>query len=172
MRRIAAIAILMALALVASSCRRGDDESSTTTTAPAATTSLVVTTTTPGDSTVPGGDDGSTTTTAEVVGGTPTYQVVERSDGEHGDELVVLVEPGSYTEVELQNLVYDIVDRFQPVRAIVVDDAAAVVLAGAEELSEEDAEFLAGHTFFVLTDGVDVTFSGPYSQIADLTVGS
>lgn len=174
MRRLAIIAMLMALALVASACRRGDDEASTTTTTAAGgvTTSLLVTTTQSGAMTPPGGEDDAATTTTVVVGGTPTYQVASTTEADDGDELVVLVEPGSYTEVELQNLVFDIVDRFKPVRAIVVDDAAAIPLLAAEELSAEDADFLASHTFFTLSDGVDVTFSGPYSQIADLTVGS
>jgi len=175
MQRHATVAALLALALVASACRGGDDDAATTTTAdPDVTTSILVTPSEETSGTVAGSESGdtSTTSTTQVIGGTPTYEVAQRTEGDLGDELIVVVEPGSYTEVELQNLVFDIVDRFQPLSAVVVDDPAAVALLSADTLSAEDEDFLAGHTFFSLTDGVDVTFSGPYSQIADLTIGS
>lgn len=181
MRRLIMISGLMALALVAAACRGGDDDSAATTIADAdaagVTTTVIVTPT--GDGSGDGEETGdgqepatTTTATTQVVSGTPTYEVAEVLESDEGDTLIVVVEPGSYTEVELSNLVFDIVDRFQPLGAVVVDDPEAVPLVMAEELSEEDQAFLDGHTFLRITDGVEVTFSGPYEDIAGITVGS
>ena len=181
MRRIIVISLLMALALVASACRRGggDDAITTSTAQAGAGTSLLVTTTIERSGASSDGPADSnadpaavTTSTTQVVAGMPTYQVADRIEEAAGDRLVVVVEPGAYTEVELQNLVFDIVDRFQPVAAVVVDDPAAVALVSADELSDADQEFLARHTFLTISDGIEVKFSGPYADVADLTIGS
>jgi len=181
-RRIIVISLLMALALVASACRRGWGDNAITTTATAqagAATSLLVTTTierSGASSDDPAGSNADpaavTTSTTQVVAGMPTYQVADRIEEAAGDRLVVVVEPGAYTEVELQNLVFDIVDRFQPVAAVVVDDPAAVALVSADDLSDADREFLERHTFLTISDGIEVRFSGPYADVADLTIGS
>ncbi len=176
MRRVVAVNLLLALALIGSACSRGEEDASVTTSKPAgvATTAVLVSPTANSDQPSDSGDGqaATTTSTTQLVDGTPTYEVVDRVEGDAGDELVVVVDPGTYTEVELQNLVFDIVDRFQPLTVVVVDDPAAAVLASADDLSEEDVALLASRTFLTISDGVEVTFSGPYAGIADLTIGS
>ncbi|HDH03365.1 MAG TPA: hypothetical protein ENH15_03870 [Actinobacteria bacterium] len=176
MRRAVAVNLLLALVLIGSACSRGEDEASVTTVVSesAATTAVLVAPTVVSDEPADSGEDeaAATTSTTQLVGGTPTYEVVDRVEADAGDELVVVVEPGTYSEVELQNLVFDIVDRFKPLTVVVVDDPAAAVLAFAEDLSDDEAALLASRTFLTITDGIEVTFSGPYAGIADLTIGS
>jgi hypothetical protein len=179
MRRLVMMSVLMVLALVATACRGGDDDSATTTVADTAaageTTTLIVTPSggsDDGGESQDGGESTTTTATTQVVSGTPTYEVAQVLEDDQGDTLIVVVEPGSYTEVELANLVFDIVDRFQPLGAVVVDDPEAVPLVTAEELSDEEQTFLDSHTFLRITDGIEVTFSGPYEDVAGITVGS
>ena len=184
MRRTALVAGLLAVALIAAACDRGEDTPGTTTLPGATSSAASVAAADPasepassgtseasadaaaGTSDDPDEDSGTT------VDGMPSYEVVERVESDDGDELVVVVEPGTYTNVELQNLVFDIVDRFQPLTAVVVDDPDAAALVLAEDRSDEDQTFLDEHTFLELVDGVDVTFRGPYSDLAGLVIGS
>lgn len=178
MRRVVFAGIVGMLALVAAACNRGEDTPGTTLPDPASTTvtSAAAAPATPATTAAPAATPAATDESAEEAGvtvdGMPTYEVVQRVELPDGEELVIVVEPGDYTAVELQNLVFDIVDRFQPVAAIVVDDPEVVPLALAEELSPEEQEMLEDHTFLELVNGVEVTFRGPYSDLAGLVVGS
>lgn len=187
------IPLLMVTALVFAACNRDAEEPSETTVTPAATTATTATTATPaadaggsaGDTTVatePAGSDpgaaseegGATTTvtTTEVVAGLPAYEVVHRMIEDDRETLVVVVEPGTYSNVQLENLVYDIVDRFAPSAAIVVDDREVADLAVLGERTEEQQARLDSHTFLHIEGGVEVTFYGPYADFPGLTVGS
>ena len=85
---------------------------------------------------------------------------------------MLVVEPGSYTSVELENLVYDIVERFSPTTAIVVDDRAFADLAIQDERTEEEQAGVDAHTFLRIEKGVEVTFYGPYADFPGITIGS
>ena len=195
MYRTALLVVLVAFALVAAACDRGEETPGTTLGSTTAGDEAPTSDAAGGDAgdasaaqSSDAGDTGSSdtdsddseagdaettsTTNPNVVAGVPSYEVVERVEADQGEEIVVVVEPGTYTNVELQNLVFDIVDRFSPLAAVVVDDPAAANLVFAEERSAEDDAFLEEHTFLELIDGVDVTFKGPYSDLADLVVGS
>ena len=86
--------------------------------------------------------------------------------------LVILVEPGAYTTVQLENLVYDVVDTYSPNTAIVVDDRSAADLAIKDDLTPEEQSTLDARTFLRIENGVDVTFHGPYADAGGMTVGS
>ena len=116
------------------------------------------------------GDSIVATTTAVVVG-MPTYEVVGTAD--LGVEtLIVIVEPGDFSNVELENLVFDIVDRFSPAAALVVDSKEAADLALLEVLTDEEEMELSQHTLISIENGVEVTFLGPYGDVPALTIGS
>lgn len=173
----AAVALLLAVA----ACNRGGDEAETTTSAPAATTTAVTAEEVPetvvtavAEGPAPAGGDGTSAaaTTAPPAEGSgqviiPPYRVV----GE-GETLVAVVEPGSYSAVALENLVYDIVENHSPSAAIVVDDASAAELAMAEELDEVQQSQLRARTLLRIESGVEVTFYGPYADLPGITVGS
>ena len=180
------IGLVVASVLAITACNRGDEAASggaaTTGTAPvttiAATPVVEETTTVPAPSTTeesaPSGDGGvtSTATDAEPGPAMPEYEVVHRLIEDGRETLVILVEPGSHTSVQLENLVYDIVETHSPSAAIVVDDRAAADLALLEERTGAEQDTLDSHTFLRIENGVEVTFLGPYADFPGLTVGS
>ncbi len=178
---------LVALSLVVTGCNRGDEPSPATV---PPTTSMPATATDGGgaedaapipelpDDTPGGGDDAvgtedsTTSKTAATVSGLPTYEVVHRIIEDDHETLVIVVEPGAYSGVALENLVYDVVERFIPNTAIVVDDRAAAELAVLAERTEDEQKQLETHTVLRIENGVEVTFYGPYADIPGITVGS
>ena len=102
----------------------------------------------------------------------PPYEVIHRLIVDDRTTLVILVEPGGYTTVQMENLVYDVVDTYSPNTAIVVDDRAAADLAIKDDLSPEEQSTLDDRTFLRIENGVDVTFHGPYADAGGMTVGS
>ena len=181
--------VVVALLLAVSACNRGDDEAATTTAAaPSATVAVAddsaldaeeETVVTAAEEEAAGGEsEGGTTATSAAPAGEddgggveviiPPYQVVSE-----GEPLVAVVQPGSYSPVALENLVYDIVEKYSPSAAVVVDDAAAAELAGAgEELDEVQQSQLRARTLLRIESGVQVTFYGPYADLPGITVGS
>lgn len=176
-------AVAVALLLVVAACGRGGDEAEPTTSA-AVTTAAVATTEEVSPDTVvaaideqpvPAGDGGEpavaatdppeAVTDVQVI--IPSYQVVSE-----GEPLVAVVEPGSYSAVALENLVYDIVEKHSPSTAIVVDDASAAELALAGDLDEVQQSQLRARTMLRIESGVQVTFYGPYADLPGITVGS
>jgi hypothetical protein len=160
----------VALALVVTACN-GDDsgEDSTTT----STTLTVPTTTT---TTL---DPASTTTTTRdgEVPAPPEYEIVRRIPGEDGDTLVVLLDPSSYdgllTDIDLQNVVADVVERFPPVlEAYVVDSQDAVDLVLLDERTPEEQAVLDEHAFVTLEEGFRIVFTGPFGDFGELILGS
>ena len=180
---------LLVILLVAAGCNRDDGETSPSTVPPA--TGMAPTTAPITDSegvpdsveTIPsldddsgdgsvGTEDATTAATTATVSGLPTYEVVHRMIEDDRETLVIVVEPGAYSAVELENLVYDVVERFVPSAAIVVDDRAVADLAILEERTEDDQRQLDVHTLLRIENGVEVSFYGPYADIPGLTVGS
>lgn len=102
----------------------------------------------------------------------PPYEVVHRLIVDDRTTLVILVQPGAYSTVQLENLVYDVVDTYSPNTAIVVDDRGAADLAIMDDLSPEEQSNLDARTFLRIENGVDVTFHGPYADAGGMTVGS
>ncbi len=178
----------IALVLALGACG-GDDSTSETTSAPTGaspTTSTTVTEVTEtgvgtsgtevsvAEGTVdPDGEsdvqEGSDTTLPPAM---PAYEVIHRLIVDDRTTLVILVEPGSYSTVQLENLVYDVVDTFSPNTAIVVDERDAADLAIRDDLTPEEQSVLDDRTFLRIENGVDVTFHGPYADAGGMTVGS
>ena len=166
------VALVLALTSLTPACNRGGEDSATTTgvtTASGGAATSRVTTTTAG-ATEP--VESSSASTTAVIAGMPVYEVVEATPGSTGDALIVVVEPGAYSNVQLENLAYEIVDRFAPASAIVVDGQEAADLLLLTELDDTQQGFLAAHTVLEIRDGIEVTFLGPYTDIPGLTVGS
>lgn len=190
MRPAVLIGLLLAALVLLVSCNRDSQEAPETTVTPAATTATTSEGITDagdsnGDTTIASAstepDSGAATEEAEetttvattaTVSGLPSYEVVHRLIEDDRETLVVVVEPGTYSNVELENLVYDIVERFTPSAAIVVDERDAADLAVLEERTDEQQADLDAHTFLRIERGVEVTFYGPYADFPGLTVGS
>lgn len=190
MRPVALIGLLLGAVILLVACNRGGEDSPETTVAPA--TSAATTTTVATDAGDSGGDTAVASDSAEpdpeaasqeaeetptvattgAVSGMPSYEVVHRLIEDDRETLIVVVEPGTYSNVELENLVYDIVERFTPSAVMVVDDREVADLAVLEERTDEEQERLDAHTFLRIEKGVEVTFYGPYADFPGLTVGS
>lgn len=190
MRPVALIGLFLAAAILLVACNRDGDESPETTVTPAATTATTSSaaddvggsagdTTVASESAEPDADaapeepaETTAVATTEVVAGLPSYEVVHRMIEDDRETLVIVVEPGTYSNVQLENLVHDIVERFTPSAAIVVDDRDVADLAVLEERTDEQQARLDAHTFLRIESGVEVTFYGPYADFPGLTVGS
>jgi len=177
----------IALVLVLGACG-GDDSTSETTSAPTGASPTTTTVTEVAETGVgtsgtevsvaegtvaPDGEgdvqEGSDTTLPPAM---PAYEVIHRLIVDDRTTLVILVEPGSYSTVQLENLVYDVVDTFSPNTAIVVDERDAADLAIRDDLTPEEQSVLDDRTFLKIENGVDVTFHGPYADAGGMTVGS
>ena len=108
--------------------------------------------------------------------GPPRYEVVARTLGDRGATLIVLLDRESYTtlsDIDLQNIVADVYDRFPPViEAHIVDDPAAASLAaieGPDAVAESD---LADHYIARLEDGFRIVFLGRFEEFGTASLGS
>lgn len=173
-------ALLAAAALALPACNRGGGGAADPTLPPVETAAAVVTSaastvasTAPAGSAPEAAASSPSSTAAAPPGpAVPPYEVRHRMIEDSGETLVVLVEPGSYSNVELENLVYDIVEKHSPRGAVVVDDSAAADLAILDERTVEQQDSLDSRTLLRIDNGVEVTFHGPYADFPGLTVGS
>lgn len=174
MQRVFIALIVLSTALTA--CNRGADDSTTTTTT---TVDNSVTRTTSADTSDDGdqspiGEIGDTTSTT-VASEPPEYSIVRREGAEGGDRLVVLLEDYQYTDLVLEDLVFEITEEYAPVlEAYLIDDAVAadLVLLDPDTLSDEEQAVLEEHLFVELTQGTLVTFRGPFADMGEFRLGS
>ena len=163
MRRYAIL--VLTLALLAVACNKGDDADVTTTTTVAG--SQVTTTT--AATTTSGGTDGETTTTAgpsEI----PLYDIIAGGSG--SDDYVVLIEPSTYTEQDLRNIMEDVVDEFAPVSAHLIDSEDARELVLKDELTDDEQALLDAHYFARVVEGTTLEYLGPYGDLDPVQIGS
>ncbi len=158
--------LVLALALANAACSSGDDAVPTTTTTLAGSQTTTTTTVT----TTGGGTDEETTTTTASPGGIPAYDIVA-GDSE-SDEYVVLVEPGTYTEQDIVNVMEDVVDEHAPVTAHLIDTEDASDLVLKDELTEAEQDLLDVHYLARIVDGTTLEFLGPYAELEPVYIGS
>lgn len=145
---------------------------------------LTTTTTTVPDSTTTTEADTTTTTEAEDPDDPDTedgpaiseYEVVVRSSGTSGETLWVLIEPGDYTDIDLENFIREQVDEsaVDLVGIHVFDDAAALEAGRIAEDARTDEEqaLVDAHYLISLIDGSIIRFQGPYGDLGETAVGS
>ncbi len=100
-----------------------------------------------------------------------SYDIRHREPSDSGDRLVVLIEPGDYTEIDLSNLVLDIIEANEPVAQLdVVDSQQALraVIRNPENLTPQQTR----HYVLRLENGNRVVFLGPYSDLGSFIIGS
>jgi hypothetical protein len=100
-----------------------------------------------------------------------SYDIRHREPSDGGDRLVVLIEPGDYTEIDLSNLVLDIIEANEPVAQLdVVDSQRALpaVIRNPANLTPQQSR----HYVLRLEDGTRVVFLGPYSDLGSFIIGS
>jgi hypothetical protein len=167
--------VLVVVALLGAGCSGDDaDDTTTTTVAPSTTAAGSAGTTVPG-----GGSDGATTTTVvdeEVPFAIPAYEVVNRVEGDKGATVVVLLDPATYTaltDVDLQNVIEDVIDRFPPVYEVhVVNDISAADLVLADGVQPAQQEILDEHYLVRLEEGFTIVYVGPFSNFPVTIIAS
>ena len=174
-RKVTMTMLLAMLLLTTAACNRGDAESTSTTSTTLAATGAV---TLAPAATTPSTTEAVDTTAAEPPPelGLPEYQIISRTPGEGGDTVVVLLDPTSYdllTDLDIQNVIGDVVERFPPIlEAYIVDSsevAEAVLLA---DPSDEELALLDQHYFARLEEGFRMVFVGEFSAAGDAILGS
>lgn len=168
---------LLVLALAACTQESEDTELTITTTTTTTTTiaDQVTTTTAPveaEDADEDGEDDSQTTAQAgmEVDG----YDIAVRSSTPEGEVLHVVIEPGTYTDIDLENFVLATLDERDLAELHVYDDRAAVdaALVDAEGRTEEEQALVDDHYLVSFTEGNLITFRGPYAEVGAIRIGS
>jgi hypothetical protein len=167
----------VALAIVACS---GDDAEPSSTTVASTTSAAPVTSVQPVESTstTTVAPSSTTTTSVDPSGGAsfPEYAILSRELGDEGDTIVVLLDEDSYdslTDIDLQNVLVDVVDRFPPVLfAHVIDDAVASEAVLASEPTAEQQDLLDRHYLVRLEDGFRVVFAGDFADTPSTILGS
>jgi len=152
---------VLALGLLLAACNKGTEPTLTTIGSDNTTTTAASQTTT---STTTMGTEATTTT----AGSLPSYSVVA---GGSGAPLVLLVEPGSYTDIDLRNVVEDALGQFGPSDLFIVDSQEAADLATVESPTAEQQQVLDEHEF-VKVVGDQLEFVGPYASSGTVTIGS
>jgi hypothetical protein len=145
-------------------------------------TQLTTTTTT----TVP--VDSTTTTLAQVETTTGSggdaqaspaieeYEVVVRSSATAGETLWILIEPGDYTDIDLENLIRELVAETDvTLFGIHVFDDRDALDAGRvdpDARTDEEQTLVDQHFLVSLIDGAIIRFQGPYAEFGETVVGS
>ncbi len=168
-----AIALALIVAIVGFGCT-GDEGTVELTTTTTLASTIPSTTTTSTQVSGGAGDQSSTTTTpGESV---TDFDVVVTNAAEGGDRLWVVVPPGNYSPVDLENFVLDILEeREEPLLELhVYDDRVGLDAGRVDEADRTAAEqaLVDRHYLISVTEGTRVEFHGPYAGEAGFTYGS
>lgn len=157
---------VVALALVA--CN-SDDADLTTTTVDASQLTTAPETST--DSTV----DSSSATTAVASDSVESFEIISRLSTEEGETLYILVPPGDYSDVSIENFLGDLLEDETAVSGVeVFDDRVALdaALKDEPERTADELQAIADHHLVSLHDGSQVEFQGPMDDFDDFVIGS
>lgn len=158
---------LVALAVLAAACDGGE--------AALTTTSSLITGSGDGTSTttvaVPD-DQTSTTLVGQVVA---SYEIVAREPGTDGETVYVVIPPGTYTDVDIENFLGELYDSGTATYgAEIFDDAAAVAayLKAEADRTPEEVQLIELHHFASLVGGTIIRFQGPFAESGEFVLGS
>lgn len=168
------LVVLTALALVLGAC---DDDGGTS----LSTSSTVLT---GGD----GSDSSSTTTTPESTGSSSpgttqgsvgttveSYEIIARESEDEGDILLILIPQATYTDVDLENFIGDLIEDGTITWGAEIFDDASAIDAYREprgQRSDEEKELIAQHHFASLVEGDTIVFRGPFESSGQVIIGS
>ncbi len=164
-RRIVALFVVVVLT---AACSPEEAELTTTT-----TTSLIESTTTTLAPVTTTTEDGSDAPGSPAI---EEYEVVVRSSGTGGETLWILIEPGEYTDIDLENLIREVVAETDvTLFGIHVFDDRDALDAGRVDLAartDEEQTLVDEHFLVSLIDGAIIRFEGPYAEFGETVVGS
>ncbi len=163
------LALLIALSALLTACD-GDEPALTT------TSSLV---TSPGN----GGEE-STTTSAPATGTPSTtlvgeavasYEIAAREPVDDGEVIYIVIPPGAYTDVDLENFILDLYEQGIATHGAEVfnDQAASDAYLKAEaDRTPEETELIDQHHLVSLVGGTTIVFRGPFAESGQHALGS
>ena len=164
------LALLIALSALLTACD-GDEPALST------TSSLV---TSPGN----GGEE-STTTSAPATGAASSttlvgeavasYEIVAREPVDDGEVIYVVIPPGAYTDVDLENFILDLYEQGTATYGAEVfnDQAASDAYLKAEaERTPEETTLIDQHHLVSLVGGTTIVFRGPFAESGQHALGS
>lgn len=172
MKKRTSMALAAVTALVLGACNSDDAEITTTTLDASLLTTTTTSTTTPESDTT---GDGTTDTTETPADPVASYEVISRTSSEDGETLYILVPPGEYSDVSMENFLGDLLEDETAVAGVeVFDDRAALdaALKAEDERTDEESELIGQHHLVSLVNGRQVEFQGPMDDFDDFVIGS
>jgi len=165
--KVFSLAIGLTLAMTA--CDNGEAEPELTT-----TSSLVGQTTAPDPDTTTtvGGDETTTTLVGQAV---DSYEVVLRESTDEGETLYIVVPPGDYTAIDLENFIGDLIEGDDDLQSVeVFDDEAALdsFLKDEADQTAGDLSAIDAHHLVSLVDSRTIRFQGPFADEGEYAIGS
>ena len=165
---------LFAVVVLVAACSPEEAELTTTTT----TVASGSTTTAPDadDTTTTTGSDDDADSDDDAGPAITEYEIFVRSSSADGETLWILVDPGDYTDIDLENLIRELVDESDVTLAgiNVFDDLEALEAGRVDEdaRTDEEQQLVDEHFLVSLVDGSIIRFQGPYADFGETAVGS
>lgn len=153
----------MSLVVVAAACNRADEPAPVTTLSLPTVTQATTTTTQTVTETTTAGDD------------IEEFEIVVRSETDDGLQVWVVVEPGNYSDIDLEGLIIKLVESEDGLyEAHVFDDPDALVAARIDEADRtaDEQALVDAHYLVSLLDGSIVRFQGPFAEYGEFVFGS
>lgn len=123
-----------------------------------------------------------TTTTTAVAAPPPergqaveSFEVIVREPHDEGEILHMVIPPGAYTNVDIENFLGDLLEANLDLWGAEVFDSEEALLAyqiPEEDRTEEQQALLDRHHFASLTDRLVITFRGPFAELGQFIIGS
>jgi hypothetical protein len=119
--------------------------------------------------------NGETTTTPLVGESVAGHEIVARESDTAGETLYIVIPPGAYTDVDIENFVHDLVESGTVTfGAQIFDDPAAVDAFRKPEAdrTEEETALIDQHHFVTVSNGTTVQYQGPFAGSGEFVIGS
>lgn len=176
MRNLSRLTVAAVLGLAIAACS-GDEAQITTTTLDAASLTTTTTSASTGEN---GGTTGDTaadgqSTTSTTAAQVQSWEIITRTSSEEGETLYILVSPGEYSDVSIENFLGDLLEEETAVSGVeIFDDRAALdaALKPEDERTDEERQLIQQHHLVSLVDGRQVEFRGPLSEYPGFVIGS
>lgn len=165
--------ILLVSGLLLGACDDGTVELSTTSSLVTGTTEApdqIGSTTTLADA-----DNGGLTATTLVGETVGPFEIMVRISGDNGETLHIVIPPGAYTEVDLENFIGDLKEADPELWGAEVfddEDAIPAFVIPEDQRTAEQQALVDLHHFVSLVEGDTIRFQGPFSQFGEAIIGS
>ena len=157
------------LVVVLAACDDGGAELTTTSSLVSSPTTADVSPTT---SAALGGESTTTSLVGQSVDG---YEIVARESDTAGETLYIVIPPGAYTDVDIENFVLDLVESGAVTFGAEIFDEETAVEAFRKpeaERTEEETTLVSQHHFVTLSNGTTIVFRGPFESSGEFVIGS